>query len=34
MGAGTIRLGPIRQRRVNESLSTWRWGDRVAYVLC
>jgi phosphate transport system permease protein len=28
---------PLRQRRprrVNESLSTWRWGDRIAYVLC
>jgi len=34
MSAGTIRLGPIRQRRSGESLSTWRWGDRVAYVLC
>lgn len=23
-----------RKRRAGESLSTWRWGDRVAYVLC
>jgi phosphate transport system permease protein len=22
------------KRRVNESLSTWRWGDRVGFVLC
>ena len=34
MGVGTIRLGPIRPRRVNESLSTWRWGDRGCFVLC
>lgn len=27
-------LGQPRKRRVNESLSTWRWGDRIAYVLC
>jgi phosphate transport system permease protein len=23
-----------RKRRVNESLSTWRWGDRIGFVLC
>jgi len=27
-------LRPPRKRRVNESLSTWRWGDRIAFVLC
>jgi phosphate transport system permease protein len=33
----TERLGPLRpppKRRVNESLRTWRWGDRIAFVLC
>lgn len=25
---------PSRPRKVNESISTWRWGDRIAYVLC
>ena len=25
---------PPRKRRVNESLRTWRWGDRIAFVLC
>jgi phosphate transport system permease protein len=25
---------PPRKRRVNESLSTWRWTDRAGYVLC
>jgi phosphate transport system permease protein len=27
-------LRPPRKRRVNESLRTWRWGDRIAFVLC
>jgi phosphate transport system permease protein len=27
-------LRPPRKRKVNESLSTWRWGDRIAFVLC
>ena len=27
-------LRPPRKRRLNESLSTWRWGDRIAFVLC
>ena len=25
---------PPRKRRTNESLRTWRWGDRIAFVLC
>jgi phosphate transport system permease protein len=25
---------PPRKRRANESLRTWRWGDRIAFVLC
>jgi phosphate transport system permease protein len=34
---GSIGLGPVRppaRRKANESLSTWRWGDRIAFVLC
>jgi len=27
-------LRPPRKRRVNESLRTWRWTDRIAFVLC
>jgi phosphate transport system permease protein len=27
-------MRPPRKRRVNESLRTWRWGDRIAFVLC
>jgi phosphate transport system permease protein len=27
-------LRPPRKRRVNESLRTWRWGDRIAFALC
>ena len=27
-------LRPPPKRRVNESLRTWRWGDRIAFVLC
>jgi phosphate transport system permease protein len=27
-------LRPPRKRKVNESLRTWRWGDRIAFVLC
>jgi len=27
-------LRPPRKRRVNESVRTWRWGDRIALVLC
>ena len=30
----TEPLRPPRKRRVNESLRTWRWGDRIAFVLC
>jgi phosphate transport system permease protein len=30
----TQPLRPPRKRRVNESLRTWRWGDRVAFALC
>ncbi len=31
----TLRpLRPPRKRKVNESLSTWRWGDRICFVLC
>lgn len=29
-----IAATPPRRRRVNESLRTWRWGDRIAFVLC
>ncbi|MCW2991127.1 MAG: binding-protein-dependent transport system inner rane component [Solirubrobacterales bacterium] len=34
--AGTIRLGPIRpaRPRARESIGGWRWGDRIAFVLC
>jgi phosphate transport system permease protein len=31
---GTIRLGPVRKRKVKDSLSTWRWTDRVGFGLC
>ena len=31
---GTIRLGPVRRRKVKDSLSTWRWTDRVGFALC
>jgi phosphate transport system permease protein len=27
-------LRPPRKRRVNESVRTWRWGDRIALALC
>jgi phosphate transport system permease protein len=27
-------LRPPRKRKVNESLRTWRWSDRIAFVLC
>lgn len=33
MAAGTVGMRPSRPRQ-KESLSTWRWGDRIAYVLC
>jgi phosphate transport system permease protein len=32
--ASPTPVRPARKRRVNESISTWRWGDRVGYVLC
>jgi phosphate transport system permease protein len=31
---GTIRLGPVRKRKVKDSLSTWRWTDRIGFALC
>jgi phosphate transport system permease protein len=34
---GSIGLGPMRRpakRRTNDSLKSWRWGDRIAFVLC
>jgi phosphate transport system permease protein len=33
---GTVRLGPLRpvRRRRVESISSWRWADRIAYLLC
>jgi phosphate transport system permease protein len=31
---GTIRLGPVRKRKVKDSISTWRWTDRVGFGLC
>lgn len=34
MAVGTIRLGPVRRRKASESIGSWRWGDRVAFVLC
>jgi len=35
MAVGTIRLGPVRnKRRVGDSPSTWRWSDRLAFALC
>jgi phosphate transport system permease protein len=33
MAASTVSQPPGRPRS-RESLSTWRWGDRIAYVLC
>lgn len=33
MAAGTVGMRPSRPRR-KESISTWRWGDRIAYGLC
>ncbi len=31
MATGTIRSRTDPQRLRNESLSTWRWGDRIAF---
>lgn len=34
MAAGSVRLRPPSRPRARESFSTWRWGDRLAYLLC
>jgi phosphate transport system permease protein len=31
---GSIRLGPVRKRKVKDSMSTWRWTDRIGFALC
>ncbi|MFL5843684.1 MAG: PstA family ABC transporter permease [Solirubrobacteraceae bacterium] len=33
MAAGTVNLRPSRPRG-GESISNWRWGDRIAFLLC
>ena len=34
MAATVTRPAPARKRRVNESLSTWRWTDRIGFFAC
>jgi len=34
MAAGVARVKPPSRPRAKESISTWRWGDRIAYGLC